>query len=272
MSYSEIFENYAKIMEEAGFVKKSEDNKKIKDLKSGKNPRLGSDDISTIEALYGLKPSSSIEYEHNIMEAAHPKPVVIAPSYDKIQGLVENENERQQIDINIVMKPTDGKLTNYKYAHKDLLMELVRVANDMDNRDLDNLRVLADACITSLAHELDGDAPGKEFEKFDDYEQCSLCGYDHSYDLPLLPTHEFERVKKLHLEDNKKNYPELNEFETCEDCGGKLLDVKDEIYCPKCDVGEEVKTDGPMEVSKCKGCGTKLAPWYPYEDCPSCLK
>lgn len=157
MSNSDIFDRYAKIAEEQGLVSvadeqesKPKESAKLKKYKKSPYPRLGSDDISTIEALYNVKPDSIIEYELNIMEAAHPKPVVIAPAYDRLNALVENNIERQNIITNIVMKPTDGNLVNKKYAEKEFLMQLIRVANDLDNANNEELRVIADACIETL--------------------------------------------------------------------------------------------------------------------------
>jgi hypothetical protein len=152
---STIFDEYAKIAEAKGLVKIAQEteSKELKKYKSDDHPRVGSDDISTIEALYGVKPDSPLKYKHNIMESAHPKAVIIAPSYDKINGLVENNIEQQTISINIVNKPTDG-IPNYtKYAQKELLMELVRIANDMDNQGKEDLRKLADECIEELSNE-----------------------------------------------------------------------------------------------------------------------
>lgn len=152
MVKSEIFDNYAKIAEAAGLVA-AEDSRKIKKYKKESDPRLGSDDISTIEALYGVKPDNSVKYEENIMEAAHKEPVVIGPSYDKIQALVENEIERQKIDFNIVMGPlSDGSNahTYKKYAENELMLQLVRIANDMDNKGAEELRILADDCLNAM--------------------------------------------------------------------------------------------------------------------------
>lgn len=48
----------------------------------------------------------------------------------------------------------------------------------------------------------------------DDYETCSVCGYDHEYDIPLLPRNspKYKEAKRLHEEFNKEdkeagNYP-----------------------------------------------------------------
>lgn len=161
MSRSDIFDNYAKIAEENGLISLAEDepssqppkpkeSAKLKRYKKDSYPRAGSDDISTIEALYGVKPDDSIKYEFNIMEAAHPKPVVVSPSYDKINGLFENNIERQNIIHNIVMKPVNGNEVNHKYAEKQLMLELIRVANEMDNQGNDEIRIIADDCLDSL--------------------------------------------------------------------------------------------------------------------------
>lgn len=161
MSRSEIFDKYAQIAEEKGLVslaeeesssqpQKPKESGKMKKYKKSPYPRMGSDSLEAIEALYGVKPDNSIEYENNIMEAAHPKPVVISPSYDKINGLVENNIERGNIMSYIALKPTDGNATYHKYAKKDLVLQLVRIANDLDNNNVDDLRALADDCIAEI--------------------------------------------------------------------------------------------------------------------------
>lgn len=161
MAKSDIFDSYAKIAEEKGLVsladedtssqpKGPKESAKLKKYKKSPHPRAGSDDISTIEALYGVKPDVTNKYEFNIMEAAHPKPVVISPSYDRLNGLVENNIERQNIIINITQKPNNGNLNYSKYAEKELMFELVRLANDLDNAGRDDLRVLADECLIGL--------------------------------------------------------------------------------------------------------------------------
>src|ERR1019366_8401655 len=172
---SDIFDCYAAIAQEQGLISFSEENEidmgeskaeekpkndnapkesaKLKKYKKSPAPRAGSDDISTIEALYNTKPDDSVfKYENCITQAAHPKPVVIAPSYDKLNGLVENDFERANIMHNIVMKQTNSLHTNHKYAaNKDLLLQLVKIANDMDNRGFEDLREIADICIEKLS-------------------------------------------------------------------------------------------------------------------------
>lgn len=154
MTNSEIFEAYAKIAEEMGLLKTAEEkeSKELKEYRNSAYPRVGSDDIKRIESLYGLKPDApkDMQYEYNIVEDAHPNQVIIAPSYDKMNGLVENVNERQQVIINITRKPVNGLLTQKKYAESELVHSLIKAANDLDNNDIDELRVLADVCIEQL--------------------------------------------------------------------------------------------------------------------------
>lgn len=152
MFNDDVSKEFLKIAIEKGIIKQSEESKEIKEYKNSPHPRVGSDSISTIETLYGVKPDApkDMQYTYNIVEDAHPNQVIIAPSYDKLNGLVENINERQQILINICHKPVNGLLTQKKYAESELAYALTRVANDMDNQDIDQLRVLADTCLTQL--------------------------------------------------------------------------------------------------------------------------
>lgn len=146
MKRSEIFEEFVKIAQEQKII--SNDSKKSRQALE-KNPRADSLDITAIEALYGVKPKQipELNYKNNIMEVAHPNSLVISPAYDKINGLVENNIERQNINLRIVNKNPDGLLTQRKYAQQQLLLSLVRVANDLDNKDQYSLLSLADHCL-----------------------------------------------------------------------------------------------------------------------------
>lgn len=151
MRKSEIFESFIKIAQEKGMISEDAPDKAKKKLEQ--NPRGDSLDMSAIEALYGVKPDlpKDMEYKRNIMEDAHPNSVVISPSYDKLNGLVENNIERQNILLHIVHKTPDGLLTQRKYAEQEFILSLVRVANDLDNRNIEELRVLADTCLLQVS-------------------------------------------------------------------------------------------------------------------------
>lgn len=147
MRRSEIFESFVKIAEEKGLVAKATPEENIADL--SKTHRADSLSIDDIAHLYGVKPPApkDAQYERNIVETAHPKPLVLAPSYDKLNGLVENINERQDILLHIVNKNNTGSIVQTKYAERELVLSLVRVGNEMDNRGHDELRALADVCL-----------------------------------------------------------------------------------------------------------------------------
>ena len=124
MKRSEIFEEFAKIAQEKKII--SNDSKKsFKALEN--NPRADSLDVSAIAALYGVKPETSddMKYKSNIMEIAHPNSLVISPANDRINGLVENNIERQNINLRIVNKNPDGLLTQRRYAQQQLALSLL---------------------------------------------------------------------------------------------------------------------------------------------------
>lgn len=151
MNRSEIFDNFVKIAQDKGMI--SEDAPEKAKKKLSKDHRADSLDISAIEALYGVKPNTpkDMEYKRNIIEDAHPNSVVVSPAYDKLNGLVENDQERQNIILNILSKNPNGHLTQHKYAEKDLLMSLVRLGNALDLQKKNELRVLADVCLEQVA-------------------------------------------------------------------------------------------------------------------------
>lgn len=141
MKSSEIFDNYAKIALEQGLISEAEDKT---------NPRYDTHDISAIEMLYGVKPNG--KDEKHIMEQAHPNPAVVAPAHDKVNGLVENELERQDIMVGIARKPTTGNLGAKRYvqAKEDLLNEVVKIGFLLDRENQEDLMVLADQCGTKI--------------------------------------------------------------------------------------------------------------------------
>ena len=152
MRNSDIFNGFAKIAQEKGIIS-NDSGKAAKEL--SKTHRADSLSISAIQALYGVKNEmpKAMSYDKNIMESAHANNVIISPAYDKLNSLFENNIERQNILLRIVNKNPDGLLTQRKYAKNDLILSLVRVANDLDNNDKDQLRALADSCLYSLKKE-----------------------------------------------------------------------------------------------------------------------
>lgn len=152
MVRSDIFNEFVKIAQDKGLVSEDAPEKAKKKLE--KDPRVDSLSISDIESLYSTKHDrpKGMEYKKNIIESAHPKSVVMAPSYDKINGLVENDQERQNIILNIVNKEPNGQLTHAKYAEKELILSLVRIGNLLDLQDKNELRKLSDVCLQDVAN------------------------------------------------------------------------------------------------------------------------
>lgn len=144
MKSSEIFDNYAKIALEQGLISEAEDKT---------NPRYDSQDLSAIEILYGVKPNG--KDEKHIMEQAHPESVVVAPAHDKVNGLVENELERQDIMVGIARKPNTGNLGAKRYvqAKEELLNEVIKVGFLLDRNNQDDLMAFADDCADRLVKE-----------------------------------------------------------------------------------------------------------------------
>lgn len=141
---SEIFNTYAQIMLDQGLISEAEDQA---------NPRYDSVTLSDIELLYGIKPNGD---DDKILEKAHPEPVVIAPAYDRVNGLVENLQERHNIMCGIARKPNNALLTQHRYveAHNELLNEVIKVGFLLDSQNDEALTILADSCaerITKVA-------------------------------------------------------------------------------------------------------------------------
>lgn len=149
MRRSEIFENFVKVAQENGLVSSDDSFRKLEN-----NPRADSLSADDIKKLYNITPNTlkEMSYKSNIMEIAHKEPVVVSSAYDKLNGLVENNIERSNIMQRIVHKPTNGLLTNTKYAQKELLLSLVRIANDLDNNNNVKLQVLADSCLKQASY------------------------------------------------------------------------------------------------------------------------
>lgn len=143
---SDIFDEYAKIMMDKGLIKKS-------NVMTSDEKEKDSDYEEKIKALYGinLKLNNS---NKNIIEQAHPDKVIIAPSYDKLNGLVEDVQERHNVMVGICNKPVNGNLTQHRYAEKQLLNELIRLGNDLDNQEEEKLSKLADECALECSLEL----------------------------------------------------------------------------------------------------------------------
>jgi hypothetical protein len=142
---SDVFERFAEIMKEA-YPDHAEHDEKMGKV------RWDSLSIDQIGKLYNVKQQlpDDMKYEHNIMEDAHPDSLVISPAHDKLNGLIENNIEGQNIRIRTVIRMSPGQLTHHKYAKKNLMLSLVSLANKLDNEDQQELCKLADTCLVQV--------------------------------------------------------------------------------------------------------------------------
>lgn len=140
---SDIFNEYAKKAIEQGLIKEASE---VSDETNQRFDSLSDDDI---RSLYDVKPNGE---EKHILDQAHPESVYVAPAYDKMNGLVENLFERQDIIAWIATKPNDGKHTQKRYvkANQDLTMALLNTAFLLDRTGDNELMKLADSCAERL--------------------------------------------------------------------------------------------------------------------------
>lgn len=140
----EIFNEYAKLMIEQGFIVEAEEKPKAKTRNNL------SDDA--VRLLYGIEPESMYK-DKTLLDDAHPEPCSVGNSYDPMNSIIENLNERQNIMTYIALKTPNGQLTQTRYLHTkaELINSLVRTAFALDNRDETDLMNLADSCCEKLS-------------------------------------------------------------------------------------------------------------------------
>ena len=80
------------------FIKLANDDSSKKTL--DENRRGDSLDADRISKLYNLDVNKN--GKRNITQEAHPEMLVAFPSYDKINGVIKNDNEKQDLTINIL--------------------------------------------------------------------------------------------------------------------------------------------------------------------------
>lgn len=138
---SKIFDEYAKIAEERGLISKEA---------YPMDKRVESRTLSDIEILYGVKPNG--KDEKDIVEQAHPETAVVAPAYDKMNGIVENQNQLADVMRYIALRPPNGLYQQKRFvsAEQDLIESLVRIGFLMDNKGEEDLMKLADSCAGRL--------------------------------------------------------------------------------------------------------------------------
>lgn len=142
--HSPIFEAYEKIALEQGLISEAaeEDKKSITEQREWSNAGI----------LYGLKNEKSLE---ELLENAHPETIVMGPAYDAMQGVVENLSQQNSIMTQIALKSPRGLhiFNRYVKASEDLMLETIKLATYLDNKDQEQLAIIADSCNDSLKKE-----------------------------------------------------------------------------------------------------------------------
>lgn len=150
MSQSEIWDEFEKLAITQGLVSVGEDDETYDADAQVSRAKSRADSLSddAVRLLYGLKPESIYDTKKTMIEVAHPDTVVIAPAYDAMNSVIENEHQRQNITTYIAQKTPNGQLTQRRYvaARKDLVNSLVKAAFMLDNRDELELMSFADSC------------------------------------------------------------------------------------------------------------------------------
>lgn len=125
------------------------------DLNKTAQKTRASDYEEKIKALYNIDIKTN-DSDKSVLEQAHPKPVFVSPAHDKVNGLVENLQERQDVMMHIVQKPLRGGHTSHKYARQELINELVKAAFDLKAQP--ELQKQADACLADVVAEIEKEA------------------------------------------------------------------------------------------------------------------
>jgi hypothetical protein len=149
----EIFDEYVKIAEKMGlinpnsYITAEEEAKKKKD--SAKK------DMDLAAALfYGIKPNGK-EDDISLLEKAHPGVAVVSPAEDRMNGIVENDQQRQNIMMQIAMRPTNGKYQQKAFvtAHENLAKSLTKASIALQREQYQDLSKFAIDCNERLEKE-----------------------------------------------------------------------------------------------------------------------
>jgi hypothetical protein len=109
-----------------------------------------SSEIDAIELLYGKK--KDIKSNEELLQDAHPEPVIVNTSYDLMNSVVEDLHQRQSIMIDIANKNPRVLQTNFRYvkASEDLMQETTKLAFLLENKKQYNLMSAADGVTEEL--------------------------------------------------------------------------------------------------------------------------
>jgi len=141
---SEVMANFVKIAYDSGIISMDKDETELTPLEPY--------DKDTITEKYNVHPGPDKD-GRDLIDQAHPDTAKIIDSYLEGGGIVENEQQAQDIDISVADKKpyyNDIHHKNISAATKDLMYQLVLVADEMDIREQNDIAKFADTMIAGI--------------------------------------------------------------------------------------------------------------------------
>src|SRR5690606_7934805 len=152
---SDIWDEFEKIAVAQGLVSLAEDEEREQEDPSKMPARYDSLSNDAIRLLYGIEPDFEAQNGHkSIIEIAHPETAIVGRTYDAMNAVIENVQQRQDMMAYIALKMPNGHLTQHRYvaAKGDLVKTLTSVAFTLDHKEEDELMSLADSCTERLVN------------------------------------------------------------------------------------------------------------------------
>ena len=143
---SEVMANFVKIAYDSGIIEMEEKGGDI-DVKG-----LETADKDVLDEKYNVHPGPDKD-GRDLVGRAHPDKVNILDSYLNGGGVVENEQEAQDIDIQVANKKpyfNDRHHREIAVASQELVDQLVLIADEMDIREEHNIAKFADNMIIGI--------------------------------------------------------------------------------------------------------------------------
>lgn len=136
-----IFDEYAKLALQQGLISTAAEEEPV---------RYGKDSLKYIENLQNIQPDGQ---EKTIVEQAHPETYYAAKAHDRMNGVVENVQERQNVMVEIARRAPTGNLFNHRYvqAHQDLMSSLSKASWWLDREGEYEMMTLSDSCLKKTA-------------------------------------------------------------------------------------------------------------------------
>jgi hypothetical protein len=246
----DIWDDFEKIAIAQGLISEAEKE----DEKPKSRTGLADD---AMRFLYGIEPDGIFK-DKDIIEVAHPDTVVILPSYDAMNGILENENQRHDIMTYIALTSPNGKTTKrYVVAKENLMSSLVKAGFLLDNKNETELMILADECAVGLKKK--SDEINNSFVKEANPIALGTVGiaagavlliggiYYFAYGAPTAQSVYINSKRVLEALQKLSNKPYANGIRTDV---AKLLQMSDEAYANKSQLASVRSIGDVVDIAK----------------------